>query len=99
MASAIAEELGVEAQSIKSAAGFPEDGLLFLGSGSYGDRPAENMARFILVMVFIVEQRWRYIIDKELEADGITTKQWLMTIVIANGFKYPPSPSRRWRTP
>lgn len=50
-----------------------------------------DMARFILVMVFMVEQRWRYFIDKELEADGITTKQWLMTIVIASGFKYPPS--------
>ncbi len=50
-----------------------------------------DMARFILVMFFIVEQRWRYIIEKELEADGITTKQWLMLIVIASGFKYSPS--------
>jgi DNA-binding MarR family transcriptional regulator len=50
-----------------------------------------DMARFILVMFFIVEQRWRYVIEKELEADGITTKQWLMLIVIASGFKYPPS--------
>ena len=49
------------------------------------------MARFILVMVFMVEQRWRYFIDKELEADGITMKQWLMVIVIATTFKKPPS--------
>ncbi len=50
-----------------------------------------DMARFILVMFFMVEQRWRYIIEKELEPDGITAKQWLMTIVIASGFKRPPS--------
>jgi DNA-binding MarR family transcriptional regulator len=50
-----------------------------------------DMARFILVMWFMVEQRWRYFIDKELEADGITMKQWLMVIIIASGFKTPPS--------
>jgi DNA-binding MarR family transcriptional regulator len=50
-----------------------------------------DMARFILVMVFMVEQRWRYIIDKELERDGITSKQWLMLIVISAGFKHAPS--------
>jgi len=50
-----------------------------------------DMAKFILIMFFIVEQRWRYIIEKELEPDGITAKQWLMVIVIASGFKYHPS--------
>lgn len=50
-----------------------------------------DMARFILVMVFMVEQRWRYIIDKEMEPDGITAKQWLLLIVIGSGFKSPPS--------
>jgi DNA-binding MarR family transcriptional regulator len=50
-----------------------------------------GMAQFILVMVFMVEQRWRYFIDKELEADGITMNQWLILIVIASGFKTPPS--------
>jgi flavodoxin len=45
LASAIAEELGIKAMSIKS--GIPGDGLLFLGSGSYGDKPAEDMAKFI----------------------------------------------------
>jgi DNA-binding MarR family transcriptional regulator len=50
-----------------------------------------DMERFILVMLFMVEQRWRYFIDKELEPDNITMKQWLMLIVIANGFKSPPS--------
>lgn len=47
MASAIAEELDIEAKSIKSAAGVPQNGLLFIGSGSYGDKPAEDMAKFI----------------------------------------------------
>jgi DNA-binding MarR family transcriptional regulator len=50
-----------------------------------------DMAKFILIMVFLLEQRWRYIIEKELEPDGITTKQWLMAIVISSGFKYSPS--------
>ena len=47
MASAIAEELGVDATSIKALTGVPKDGLLFLGSGSYGDKPSEDMAKFI----------------------------------------------------
>ena len=47
MAAAIAGELGVEAQSLKKLAGVPKDGLLFLGSGSYGDKPSEDMAKFI----------------------------------------------------
>jgi len=50
-----------------------------------------DMARFSLIMFFLIEQRWRYYIDKSLEPDGITTKQWLMIIVIAAGFKSPPS--------
>jgi DNA-binding MarR family transcriptional regulator len=50
-----------------------------------------DMARFILVMVFMIEQRWRYFIDKEMEPDNITMKQWLMLIVIGNAFRTPPS--------
>ncbi len=50
-----------------------------------------DMARFILIVFFIVEQRWRYVIEKELEPDGITAKQWLMAIVVASAFKSPPS--------
>jgi flavodoxin len=49
----IAEELGVGAMSIRSAAGVPQDGLLFIGSGSYGDKPSEVMARFIAKNDFI----------------------------------------------
>jgi flavodoxin I len=47
IATAIAEELGVDAKSIKTLAGVPEDGLLFIGSGSYGDKPGEDMVKFI----------------------------------------------------
>jgi flavodoxin len=47
IAAAIAEELGVEAKSIKNLAGVPEDGLLFLGSGNYGDKPAEGLMKLI----------------------------------------------------
>ena len=50
-----------------------------------------DMTQFILIMVFMIEQRWRYFIDKELEPDGITSKQWLMIIMISAGFKQPPS--------
>jgi flavodoxin I len=47
MATAMAAELGVEAKSIKTETAVPQDGLLFLGSGSYGDKPGEDMAKFI----------------------------------------------------
>ena len=39
----------------------------------------------------MIEQRWRYVIDKEMEPDGMTSKQWLMIIMISAGFKQPPS--------
>lgn len=47
MAAVIAKELGVEAKSIKTLTGVPEEGFLFIGSGSYGDKPGEDMAKFI----------------------------------------------------
>lgn len=47
MAAAIAEELGAEAKSIKTLSEVPKDGLLFIGSGSYGDKPAEDLLKFI----------------------------------------------------
>lgn len=47
MAGAIAGELGVEAQDVKSVTAVPGDGIVFLGSGSYGDKPGEGMAKFI----------------------------------------------------
>jgi DNA-binding MarR family transcriptional regulator len=50
-----------------------------------------DMAKFVLVMVFMVEQRWRYFIDKDLAPDDITMNQWLMAIIISSGFRSPPS--------
>ena len=47
IAAAIAGELGVEARGIKSVDVLPQEGLLFLGSGSYGDKPGEDVAKFI----------------------------------------------------
>ena len=47
MAGAIAEELGIKAQNVKAVAGVPEGAILFLGSGSYGDKPAEHMVKYI----------------------------------------------------
>jgi flavodoxin len=47
MASAIAEELGVEALDVKKAVAVPKDGLMFVGSGCYGDKPGEDMAKYI----------------------------------------------------
>jgi len=47
MAVAVAAELGAEARHIKTVTAVPPDGLLFLGSGSYGDKPADEMAKFI----------------------------------------------------
>ena len=47
MAAAIAQELGVEAKNVKTEATLPQDGLLFIGSGCYGDKPGDDMAKFI----------------------------------------------------
>lgn len=47
MASAIAEKLGVEALSVKAVAAVPQDSVLFIGSGCYGDKSGEDMAKFI----------------------------------------------------
>jgi DNA-binding MarR family transcriptional regulator len=50
-----------------------------------------DMERYILVVLFLVQQRWSYVIGRELAEDNITTKQWLMMIVMVNAFKSPPS--------
>ena len=47
MAMAIARELGVEAKNVKTEVTLPPDGLLFIGSGSYGSKPGEDMVKFI----------------------------------------------------
>lgn len=50
-----------------------------------------DMEKYILVVFFLIQQRWGYIVGKELADDNITTKQWLMMIVLATAFQKPPS--------
>ena len=46
VAEAIASELGVKTEDVKNAR-LNENALVFLGSGCYGNRPAEIMIKFI----------------------------------------------------
>ncbi len=50
-----------------------------------------EMEKYILVVLFLIQQRWGYVIGKDLLEDRITTKQWLMMIVISNAFNHAPS--------
>lgn len=50
-----------------------------------------EMEQYILVFIFLIQQRWGYIINKKLADGNITTKQWLMMIVIENAFDHDPS--------
>ncbi|HML04516.1 MAG TPA: MarR family transcriptional regulator [Methanobacterium sp.] len=50
-----------------------------------------EMEKYILAVFFLIQQRWGYVINKNLAKDNITTKQWLMLIVIANAFDHAPS--------
>jgi flavodoxin I len=47
LAEAIARELGVGAKSIKTVTAVPQDGVLFIGSGCYGGKPGDDLAKFI----------------------------------------------------
>lgn len=47
MADAIAGALGTTAVNVKDVTAIPSDGVLFLGSGCYGSKPGEDMAKFI----------------------------------------------------
>jgi DNA-binding MarR family transcriptional regulator len=50
-----------------------------------------EMEKYILVVLFLVQQRWGYVINKIFAQDGITTKQWLMLIIIGQAFDHDPS--------
>lgn len=50
-----------------------------------------DMEKYVLVVLFLIQQRWTYTINKEFEKDNITTKQWLMLIVIGTAFQHAPS--------
>lgn len=51
----------------------------------------ESMERYILVALFLIEQRWSYIVSREFREDGITAKQWLFLVILGNVFERPPS--------
>ncbi|MEJ8542929.1 MarR family transcriptional regulator [Methanothermobacter wolfeii] len=51
----------------------------------------ESMERYILVALFLIEQRWSYIVSREFREDGITAKQWLFMVILGNVFERPPS--------
>ena len=50
-----------------------------------------DMEKYILVILFLIQQRWSYTINKDFQKDNITTKQWLMLIVIGTAFNHDPS--------
>lgn len=50
-----------------------------------------EMEKYILVVLFLVQQRWSYAIGKDLAENKITTKQWLMIIFMSHAFTNPPS--------
>jgi DNA-binding MarR family transcriptional regulator len=50
-----------------------------------------EMEQHILVFLFLIQQRWGYYINKKLAEDKLTTKQWLMMIIIENAFTHDPS--------
>jgi len=50
-----------------------------------------DMEKYILVVLFLVQQRWGYIINKEFMEDNITTKQWLMLVILGTAFTHDPS--------
>ena len=40
---------------------------------------------------FLIAQRIQYVTDQVFQRDGLTTKQWLVSLAIEQGFEYPPS--------
>lgn len=56
-----------------------------------GNTERMEMEQYILVFIFLIQQRWGYYINKKLVGDKITTKQWLMMIIIENAFVHDPS--------
>ena len=50
-----------------------------------------ELEKYIMVVLFLIQQRWGYVIDKELAEGRLTNKQWLMTVIIEKAFKHDPS--------
>lgn len=51
-----------------------------------------EMKKHIIISIFIIQQRWVYIINKKLENADITTKQWLMLIILSHTFPHSDKP-------
>lgn len=47
--------------------------------------------KFIFGSIFILAQKWQYLGDRELSADRLTTKQWLLLATIESFFQSPPT--------
>lgn len=51
----------------------------------------EQDTKELFGMIFMLAQRWQYIGDRELEASGITTKQWFLLVTLDAVFTNPPN--------
>jgi len=59
VAEAIAVELGVKAENIKTKKELAQESFVFLGSGCYGYKPGRRVLQFI-AKNNLREDRWRY---------------------------------------
>ena len=50
-----------------------------------------ELEKYIMVVLFLIQQRWGYVIDKELAEGRLTNKQWLMIVIIEKAFEHDPS--------
>ncbi len=50
--------------------------------------------KFIFGSIFVLAQKWQYLGDRELHADKLTTKQWLLLATIESFFQDPPTLSQ-----
>jgi len=50
-----------------------------------------ELEKYIMVVLFLMQQRWGYVIDKELAEGRLTNKQWLMIVIIEKAFEHDPS--------
>ena len=50
-----------------------------------------ELEKYIMVVLFLIQQRWGYVIDKELAEGRLTNNQWLMIVIIEKAFEHDPS--------
>ncbi len=54
-------------------------------------KESSDKMQFIFGSIFILAQKWQYLGDRELSADKLTTKQWLLLAAIETFFESPPT--------